>query len=432
MTSRKPRSKLRMYVYFLIGAAVAGVSIILLMNFKGSEKRIQHEVVHRYTVDDPQFRREIGTLLGPALIDGNRVANLENGDEIFPAMLAAIESAQRTINLETYIYWSGDIGKRFSEALKARARAGVKVHVLIDWAGSQKIEDAMLEELREAGVEVQLYHPLRWYNLGRVNNRTHRKLLVVDGKIGFTGGVGIADQWLGNAGNKDSWRDSHYQIEGPAVAQMQAAFLDNWIKLTGKVLQGEEYFPALSRLGDADAQVFTSSPSGGGDSMQLMYLLSIAAAAETFDLSAAYFVPDVLMRKVIINALERGVKVRIIVPGEHIDVELVRKASRAAWGELLEAGALIHEYEPTMFHCKMIIVDRVLVSVGSTNFDNRSFRLNDEANLNIYDHAFAERVSNVFEADLAKARLVTLEQWQQRPWSERALEHLASIFSSQL
>ena len=421
-----------MFLYLFLGAVIAGALTLLVMNFSTSEKRIQHEIVHRYTIDQAQFRREIGTLLGPALIGGNRVENLENGDEIFPPMIEAIRGAQRSINFETYIYWSGEIGQQFADALEERARAGVKVHVLIDWAGSQRIEDALLEELKDAGVEVELYHPLRWYNLGRVNNRTHRKLLVVDGRIGFTGGVGVADQWLGDATHADHWRDSHYRVEGPVVAQMQAAFLDNWIKTTGRVLQGEDYFPALTPAGDVDAQTFTSSPSGGGDSMQLMYLLSIAAAETSIDLSAAYFVPDPLTRRVMIDALERGVKIRIIVPGEHMDVEIVRKASRADWGELLEAGAEIHEFEPTMFHCKMLIVDRLLVSVGSTNFDNRSFRLNDEANLNVYDRAFAERVSSVFEADLQRAHRVTLEQWRARPWHERALEHLASLFSSQL
>jgi cardiolipin synthase len=290
----------------------------------------------------------------------------------------------------------------------------------------------MLRHMREAGVEIEFYHPLRWYHLGRFNNRTHRKLLVVDGRIGFTGGVGIADQWLGDARDEGEWRDSHYQVEGPVVAQMQAAFLDNWITISGRVLQGERYFPPLTPLGDADAQVFTSSPTGGGDSMQLMYLLSIAAAQRSIDLSAAYFVPDDLTRAVMLDAMKRGVRVRILVPGEHMDVELVRKASRAGWGELLEAGAQIHEYRPTMFHCKMLVVDGVLVSVGSTNFDNRSFRVNDEANLNVYDREFAARVTGVFEADLTRAHRVTLEEWRHRPWRERMLEHAASIFSRQL
>src|SRR5690606_2818248 len=204
------RSRRRMILFLFLGALIAGGVTLLVMNFSTSERRIQHEIVHRYTVDEAQFRREIGTLLGPALIGGNLVRNLENGDEIFPSMLEAVRGAERSITFETYIYWSGELGQAFADALAARARAGVRVHVLIDWAGSQRIDDALLDELRDAGVEVELYHPLRWYNLGRVNNRTHRKLLVVDGRIGFTGGVGIADQWLGDATHADHWRDSHY------------------------------------------------------------------------------------------------------------------------------------------------------------------------------------------------------------------------------
>jgi cardiolipin synthase len=432
MAEKKKRSRRRMIAYLVIAIVVTALVTVIGLNFFGSEKRIQHEIQHRYTIDNAQFRREIGTLLGPALIGGNRVQSFENGDNIFPAMLAAVQGAQRTINMETYIYWSGDIGRRFAKALEERAKAGVSIHVLIDWAGSQRIDDELLDEMRKSGITVELYHPLRWYNLSRVNNRTHRKLLVVDGKIGFTGGVGIADQWLGDAQGPENWRDSHYRVEGPVVAQMQAAFNDNWVKTTGKVLQGEEYFPPLVPVGDADAQVFTSSPSGGADSMQLMYLMSIAAAEKSIDLSASYFVPDALTRQVLVDALKRGVQVRIIVPGEHMDVELVRKASRSGWGELLEAGARIHEYEPTMFHCKMLVVDRLLVSVGSTNFDNRSFRLNDEANLNVYDREFAGHVGEIFEADLRRSRQITFEQWKNRPLREKMMEHLASIFSSQL
>ena len=231
---------------------------------------------------------------------------------------------------------------------------------------------------------------------------------------------------------RDHWRDSHYRIEGPAVAQMQAAFMDNWIKTTGRVLRGEEYFPALEHVGDASGQVFTSSPSGGADSMLLMYLMAISSSVRSIDLSASYFVPDELTTQALVDALKRGVRVRIIVPGEHIDTEIVRKASRAGWGALLAAGAQIHEYQPTMFHCKMLIVDGLLVSVGSTNFDTRSFRLNDEANLNIYDADFAKEVTAVFERDLLHTRRITYEMWRARPWREKAMERLAAGFSSQL
>jgi cardiolipin synthase len=422
----------RLVVAALVGAFVAVVLTVVALNFVTSESEIETKLEHRYGVDDPQFRRELGILLGPPIIDGNRVENLENGVEIFPAMLAAIRGARSTITFETYIYWSGSVGRQFADALGERARNGVRVHVLIDWVGSQKMEQPLLDEMESAGVEVHRYHPLHWYNLTRMNNRTHRKLLVIDGRVGFTGGVGISDEWDGDARDPEHWRDSHYRLEGPAVAQMQAAFMNNWIKTTGEVLQGEEYFPALEPVGTALGQVFTSSPSGGGDSMQLMYLLSITAAERTIDLSAAYFVPDPLTRRTLLAALKRGVRLRIIVPGEYIDSEVTKRASRADWGELLQAGAEIYEFQPAMFHCKALIVDSRLVSVGSTNFDNRSFRLNDEANLNVYDADFAARIAAVFDDDLARSRRVSYEAWQRRPWHEKAVEHLSSLFASQM
>ncbi len=425
-------SRKRIVAAALLGAVGAALAIVVALNFTSSESEIETRLVHRYGIDDPQFRRELGILLGPPIIDGNRIRNFENGVEIFPAMLEAIRGARSTITFETYIYWSGRVGRQFADALSERARAGVRVHVLLDWVGSQKIDAALIEEMREAGVEVHRFHPLRWYTLARMNNRTHRKLLVVDGRIGFTGGVGISDDWDGNAEDPKHWRDSHYRLDGPAVAQMQAAFLDNWIKTTGDVLQGEGYFPALKPDGDTLAQVFTSSPQGGGDSMQLMYQLSITAAERTIDLSAAYFVPDALTRKTLVAALERGVRIRIIAPGRYIDSQVTRRASRADWGEMLRAGAEIHEYQPSMFHCKALIVDSQLVSVGSTNFDNRSFRLNDEANLNVYDAEFAARIARVFEQDLARSRRITYEEWARRPWRERAVERFSSLFASQM
>ncbi|MGE0668749.1 MAG: cardiolipin synthase [Sphingomonadales bacterium] len=416
----------------LLGAFGIVLLTILALNFSEPEKHVQKPLQHLYGVTDSQFMHELGTLLGPPVLDGNRIEDLQNGDEIFPAMLAAIRGAKRTITFETYIYWSGEIGKDFREALAERARAGVKVHVLLDWVGSQKMDAKTIPELEEAGVEVERYHPLHWYTLSRMNNRTHRKLLVVDGRIGFTGGVGIADEWRGNAQNPNYWRDSHYRVEGPAVAQMQAAFVDNWMKTSGQVLQGEAYFPPLAPAGGSRAQMFISSPRAGGDSMQLMYLLALAAAERSIDLSAAYFVPDDFTRDAMIGAVARGVKVRVIVPGKHIDTVVVGKASRATWGELLKAGIEIHVFQPTMFHCKMLVVDGQLVSVGSTNFDNRSFRLNDEANLNVYDRAFAEKMTGIFEADLKRSKEMNLAEWQDRPFWERLMEQAASLFSSQL
>jgi len=411
------------------------VGVLLAINFTGGEKKIQRRIERSYALDDPRFAHELGALLGPPFIRGNRPKVLRNGDEIFPAMLAAIRSAKTSITFETYIYWSGDIGREFATALVERARRNVKVHVLIDWAGSAKMDEALINEMVSAGVQVRRFHPPHWSHLARLNNRTHRKLLVVDGKTAFTGGVGIAPQWTGRAQDPDHWRDTHFQIEGPVVAQIQAVFLDNWIKVTGNVLHGSDYFPPLAPLkgGESNqAQMFSSSPTGGSESMQLMYLLAITAASHSIDLSASYFVPDELVQRALADAMKRGVKLRIVVPGEHIDSETVRSASRATWGPLLASGAVIAEYKPTMFHCKVMVVDNLLVSVGSTNFDNRSFRLNDEATLNILDAAFAKEQTTVFEEDLNRSRPISFAEWSERPWNEKLGERLASLFGSQL
>ena len=416
----------------LVTAALTVTAVLVAINLTPAEEKIRWRIEHDHALDSPQFRHEIGALLGPPFIDGNDVVSLQNGDEIFPAMLAAIRSARSTITFETYIYWSGDIGNEFAAALAERARRGVKVHLLLDWVGSLKMDDQMVARMVAAGVQVRKFHPPHWSHLGRMNNRTHRKLLVIDGHTGFTGGVGIAPHWLGHAQDAAHWRDSHYKITGPVVTQLQAVFLENWIKVTGKVLLGPTYFPTLKAMGGSPAQMFSSSPTGGSESMQLMYLMAITASTRSIDLSAAYFVPDSLMTEAFLAAMQRGVRLRIIVPGEHIDSDTVRQASRARWGPLLAHGAVIAEFTPTMFHCKAMIVDGLLVSVGSTNFDNRSFRLNDEATLNVLDAKFAGQQTAVFERDLGQARRVTHAEWQARPWHEKLLERLASLIGGQL
>ena len=416
----------------VLTALATGALVLLALNFTAGEKKVQQQLPRLYSTASPDFERALGSLLGPGIVGGNAVTELLNGNQIFPPMLAAIQGAKKSITFETYIYWSGDIGKQFADALSERARAGVRVHVLLDWVGSANMDESYLTEMKEAGVQIEKFHKPHWYNLARLNNRTHRKLLVVDGQVGFTGGVGIAPQWMGNAQNPDHWRDSHYLVRGPVVAQMQATFLDNWLKVTGKVLHGALYFPPIAPAGAQKAQMFSSSPSSGSESMQLMYHLAITAAERSIDLSVAYFVPDELTQKHLMDALARGVRVRFITPGEHTDTDTVKAASRATWGPLLQAGALIYEYQPTMYHCKVMIVDQLLVSVGSTNFDNRSFRLNDEANLNVYDAAFARRQTEVFEDDLKRSRRVTYEEWLNRPLREKAHEKLTGWLRSQL
>ena len=420
-------------IWIVTLTALATFLLVMVgLNMARPEKKLSWKIEHRYALSDPQFRREMSVMLGPSITAGNSVVALQNGAEIFPAMLAAIRAAQTSITFETYIYWSGDIGEKFTAALIERAQAGVPVSVIIDWVGSAKMDHTLLEHMEQAGVRIRRYRPLRWYNLRRLNHRTHRKLLIVDGRIGFTGGVGIADQWEGNAENPDHWRETHFKIEGPVVAQFQAAFNDNWIKTTGELLNASTYFPPLQQTGTLDAHLFIASPAGGSESMHLMYLLSVAAAKQTIDLAAAYFVPDELAIQAFEAARKRGVRIRVLLPGPHIDTETVRIASKATWGRLLRAGVEIYVYQPTMIHTKLLIVDNELVSVGSTNFDPRSFRLNDEANLNVYDRAFAEQMTSVFERDLLPTTRYSIEMWSRRPFREKLAEKLLRPIRSQL
>jgi len=408
------------------------LSVFLVFNFMPSEKKIERQLQRLYSTDDPQFRRSMGVLLGPPLTEGNQVEALLNGDAIFPAMLRDIRAARHTITFETYIYWSETVGKEFSDALAERARAGVKVHVMLDFIGSMKMDLASMDAMTAAGVQLERFHKPVWWKFTKLNNRTHRKVLVVDGKVGFTGGVGIADQWRGTAQDKAHWRDTHFRVEGPVVGQMQAVFADNWTKATGVVLDGPLYFPALAARGGHAAQMFGSSPSGGSESMLLMYLMSITAAQHTIHLSSSYFVPEELTIRALIAAARRGVKVKIITPGENIDSDLVRAASRARWGPLLAAGVEIAEYQPTMYHVKALVVDALMVSVGSTNFDNRSFSLNDEANLNVMDPEFAKEQVKIFDEDWRHARPVTHAAWLQRSYTEKFLGQFASLVGDQL
>jgi len=416
----------------LVTAACTLVGGVLALNFMPGETQIETRLSRLYDTDDPQFRRSLGVLLGPPILEGNKVEVLLNGDQIFPAMLAAIRAAEKTITFETYIYWSGSIGREFTEALIERARAGVKVHVMLDFVGSLKLDLEQIDAMKKAGVQVQRYHKPVWWKLARLNNRTHRKLLVIDGKVGFTGGVGIADQWRGNAQDEDHWRDTHFRMEGPVVGQVQAVFNDNWTKATGTVLDGPDYFPALQHAGDMPAQMFSSSPTGGAESMHLMYLMAITSARKTIDLAAAYFVPDDLTIRTLIEAAKRGVQVRILMPGKIIDSDLVKAASRERWGELLAAGVKLAEYQPTMYHVKALIVDNLLVSVGSTNFDNRSFSINDEANLNVLHEGFAREQTAIFEDDWRRANTVTQAEFRERPMWQRVTTGVASLVGGQL
>ena len=386
------------------------------------------KIEHSYSTAEPQFQREIQGLLGGAMMPGNKVETLINGDQIFPCMLEAIRGAKESINFETFIYWSGTIGKEMADALSERARNGVEVRVILDWFGSYEMNNDLIKEMRGAGVSVIKYRPIRWYEVSRLNNRTHRKLLIVDGRIGFTGGVGIADEWSGNAQDQQHWRDNHYRIVGPAVIMLQGTFAEHWLKTAGEVMDDKKYFPALADSGPMYAKVQKSSPAEGIWTMELLYRLAITAATHDIRIETAYFMPDQLIQTALIDAAGRGVRIKIIVPGPHIDKRFVREASREGWSPLLKAGIEFYEYQPTMFHCKMLVVDDSWVTVGSANFDNRSFHLSDEADLNVSDAQFAQNQTDIFNADLEKSKRITLNELHKQHWYLKLVGNFYAMF----
>lgn len=366
----------------------------------------------------------MGAILGPPFQGGNRAVTYIDGDQIFPAMLRGIRSARRSITFETYVFEKGEIPRMFAEALAERARAGVKVHVILDAYGSKdaRTYHAMW---REAGVDLALFKP-PLLNLLNYNNRTHRKLLIIDGRVGFIGGVGIADEWRGDASSPEEWHETHYRLDGPAVVGLQAAFMDNWIRIRGDLLHGRDYFPPLQAAGGMQASVFYASPEHGSRNVEIMLNLAISSARRSLLIENSYFVPDSKTVKALVDAARRGVRVQIIMPGKHIDSAAVRRASRARWGELLPAGVELYEYQPTMNHAKVLIADELFVSVGSANFDYRSMRINAEANLNVLDRAFAAEQTRIFRDDLKKSRRITLEEWERR----RPMDALIQIVES--
>jgi cardiolipin synthase len=427
---RRPHWRRRL-LWAGLGAFGALMLGVLALNLLPQDKQLVQPLGPLSAVDSAQFRREIGRLLGPDIVDGNAVADFQNGAEIFPAMLAAIRSAKQSVDMETYIYWSGHIADEFVQALTGRARAGVRVHVIADWVGSSRMHEDVVKALRAGGVHFEYFHPLRWYDIDRINNRTHRKLLIVDGRVAFTGGVGIADEWNGHGDKPDIWRDMQISVTGPGAAQMQAVFEDNWITTTGQALLGPEYYPQVPRSGEVAVQTVASSPDGGSENLQLMYLMAIDGSRSTIDLEAAYFVPDDLTMAALKRALGRGVRIRLVVPGPYVDSKVINHASQTRWGEMLRAGAKIYRFQPAMFHNKLMVVDSYLTIAGSANFDNRSFALNDESNINVFDRAFATHMTAVIEQDIAHSKELTLEQWRHRPWTRRLLDWLSALGADQ-
>lgn len=425
-----------MLILWLLLAILATVFVQLLVaNLLHPEKKVERLLKPDYGLDSPQFRQEVPSLIGAPILPGNSIELLNNGKEIFPAMLEAIDNAKVSITMETFIYWSGDVGDRFAEALCRKAKEGVEVKLLIDWVGSKVLGRKEAKKLKDSGVSFEVYRPLQWRHLWRFNHRTHRKILVVDGVLGFTGGVGIADEWKGDVQGKDKdhqWRDTHFRLRGPVVAEMQAVFANNWVKATGLLLHGPKFFPKLRAEGNCELQCFHSSPTEGSESIRVMFLYLIETASRSLDISASYFVPDSMLRSALKRAVARGVRVRVILPFLNNDTMPVAHASRYRWGDLLEGGVQIHRFDPTMYHAKAIIADGKIASIGSANFDSRSCRLNDEMNINIYDPGFLRVLEQSFEKDLERSTRETLENWGKRTPRERLIDRFCSLFETQM
>ena len=378
------------------------------------------------------FPTTLAAHLGAAVLDGNDVRLLLNGVEIFPPMLAAIDSARTTVNFLTYVYWTGEIAERFAGSLAAAAERGVEVRVLLDAYGAHQIDPAMVERMESAGADVAWFHPVDWFNFRRVNHRTHRKVLVVDGAVAFTGGVGIAEEWTGDARSPDEWRDDHFELRGPVVTYLQGAFAENWLQATGEVLTGVDHYPVQSPAGDARVIPIITSPRGDMSPIAFSYWLALRYADRSVDISTPYFVPDESLLTSLEETARRGVRVRILLPGSQNDSRLVRWASLSRYEGLLDAGVEIHEFQPTMIHTKAMVVDDRWSVIGSANFDNRSFELNDEIVVFVDDPALNASLRLSMDADLERADRVTGDGFEGIGLFQRLAGYLSLLLREQL
>jgi cardiolipin synthase A/B len=387
---------------------------------------------HELSVGDDEFVQTVVGGAGVPFRSRNSLVLLNNGDEFYPAMLEDIGKAQSSITIEAYIYWSGQIGLTFARALAVKAKAGVKVKILLDAIGSASIGEEILQTLKDGQCELAWYNPIHWYSLGRFNHRTHRKSLIVDGRVGFTGGAGIADHWLGNAEDPKHWRDIQIRVEGSAVVPLQTGFAQNWLQTTHELISGPLYFPAPVPAGSLNVQTIMSSPEAGASSVRILYYLSIICARRSIFIANPYFIPDQSAIDILIEAKQRGVDVRIMVSGINNDNWLARHNSIRLFRRLLEAGIEIHEYNRTMLHHKTMVVDNIWATVGTTNFDNRSFAHNEETNVCVYDREVARVLRQVFMADLEACARVELRTWRRRGLWAKTQEVIASVLQEQI
>jgi len=399
---------LTLVVFLIVFAAAVFVYITASVNAE-ADREDAIVSVPLVTSDAQAFMRALAGSASDHLMGGNKITVFQNGIEIFPALLDAIGSARHSIHFSTFIYLSGHVPKQFADAFSAAAKRGVEVRIVFDKSGSKKVSPALMAQMRKAGCKVKWFRPIRWYSWSRYNHRTHRKLLIIDGKIAFTGGVGIADEWDGNGDSPAHWRDTHVRILGPAVASVQAAFVDNWNEATGELPIDEKYFTTLTPAGETSMCGIQSNPVFGTSAAQRSMAVLIAGAGRRLWIANAYFVPPRPFVKALRSAKKRGVDVKILLPGRYHDQPAVRRASRRTWGPLLDGGVELYEYEPTMIHCKIVIVDSSVTSIGSINFDPRSFALNAEYGVVALDRALANQMEDAFVNDLRSARRVVAD-----------------------
>jgi cardiolipin synthase len=417
----------------------AGIGTAGLAWYAADSLRHRRESGHGYDLRgaldpaSPEFLRAAEALTAAPISWGNDVDLLVNGDRIFPCYLDTIRQAEETICLLTYVWWRGDIADDVAEALCERAQAGVECNVIVDAMGGVKLARRLIERMLEAGVNIVRFRPPKAYAVKRLENRTHRKILVADGRVGLIGGVGIAEEWTGDAQDPDHWRDTHVRVRGPVVRGLFGAFAENWLEATGEVLVGDGYLPELPEEEDGGPMLVVRSSAGVGDTnAEALYYLAIAAARKTLDLTAAYFVPRPAFSDALRDAARRGVRVRVLVPGPHIDKGPVRVAGRASYDELVEDGVELYEYQPTMLHAKSLVVDGIWSSIGSVNFDNRSFQLHDEATLCVQSEAFARELGEQFERDLEVSQRIEPGRWQGRGAAQRATESALKLARREL
>lgn len=383
-------------------------------------------------IDSPDFVRVVEALTDSKLNTCTRVEVLTNGEVYYEAELQALREARSSINLEAYIFQKGEVTRRFLEVLTERARAGVEVRLVLDWVGSFTSWDSYFKDLTDAGGRVAWYHPLEWKTVARFNNRTHREIIVIDGRVAFVGGAGFADHWLIPRKHHPRWRDTMFRVEGDAVSSLQGTFSENWLEASGEILSGGDFFPLCEATSRASALVVNSSPSVGRSThARMLYQTLLASARKSVLITTPYFLPDRSARHEMVRALGRGVEVEIITPGPKTDHTITYRTSRRLYGDLLKAGAKIYEYQASMMHAKTLVVDGVWSVVGSTNFDNRSFGLNDEVNLAVYDPELAGRIAKDFARDRAEARAVTHGEWRRRAVAERLHEQLGRLLERQ-